>query len=504
MTVAALFHSLGVSTDIHVEGGLAVKSPTSSAVIATLAMDTQHSIAKKTVQLRAAQQNFAGLKRDIRAALIEKYAAALKLHANILAEIIHLESGKTTKEALGEASGAGDVLLKTIADACLPEQAGMIRCKERPPVGVVGLITSFNFPIAVAHWTIAPALLAANSLLWKPSEKTPLTALACKAIFDGVAGEHKHLLEVAIGAREVGEWLVSSEEVDMVSATGSVAMGHGIKALLTKKKNNNVAPILELGGNNGIIISDQLSDTQLEWSLAAIMNSFLGTTGQRCTNTRRLIVHHNSLKQTISTLERFIKDFLKNPLDPDNVYGYNALIDEDAWKRFELAKKQVIAEGGSVLFGSRLASRGGFYVEPALALLSSQTPIMHMETFAPILFIAPYEGDIAEGCNLLNAPENSGLVAAIYTQSQREADFFAAHCDAGHALINPPKGTGTPAHGMGFGGNKHSGCGEILNSADPLAAFTRLGRYTRIAQNKEIELNDDPMSDDSKRKRKQT
>jgi aldehyde dehydrogenase (NAD+) len=151
----------------------------------------------------------------------------------------------------------------------------------------------------------------------------------------------------------------------------------------------------------------------------------------------------------------------------------------------------VLAEGGSVVFGQRLKAKdGGFYPEPCLALLPSQTPIMHTETFAPILFVAPYSGDVADACMALNAPENAGLVGAIYTQSQREADYFAVHCDAGHALINPPKGTGTPAHGMGFGGNKHSGEGEILNTADPLQAFTRPGHFTRIAQNKDVKMTE--------------
>lgn len=487
MTMDSIFKTLGAGADLHAAKGLVVTSPIDGSAIASLAPDTRATIAQKTASLRQAQKQFSALKRSKREALIDAYAAALKSHANELAQIIHLEGGKTLKEAAGEAGGAADVLSKTIKDATLAEFSGMVRTKERPPVGVVGLITSFNFPIAVAHWTLAPALLAANAVLWKPSEKTPLTALASKAIFDKVAGEHAGLFEIAIGGREVGEALVGSEQVDLVSATGSVAMGQGIKTILAKKKNNSLPPILELGGNNGVIVSTSVSDAHLEWSLGCLMNSFLGTTGQRCTNTRRLIVHKDVHEKTVTVLKRLISDFLKNPLAEDNAFGYGPLIDEDAWNRFEHAKKMVLAEGGSLVFGNRLQAKdGGFYPEPCLALLPSQTPIMHTETFAPILFVAPYGGDIADGCAALNAPDNAGLVGAIYTQSQREADYFAQHCDAGHVLINPPKGTGTPAHGMGFGGNKHSGEGEILNTADPLQAFTRPGRFTRIAQNKDV------------------
>lgn len=487
MAIADILDKLGLKLDLAAGAGLAVNSPLDGAALASVAADTPASVARKAQNLGAAKKRFTQQHRARREALAAQYAAALKTHADALAEIIHLEGGKTRKEALGEVNGAADILLKTIKDTALPELTGMLRVKERPPVGVVGLITSFNFPIAVAHWTLAPALLAANAVLWKPSEKTPLTALACKAVFDKAAGEWAGLLEIAIGGRETGEALVASEAVDMISATGSVGMGQGIKTILAKKKNNAVPPILELGGNNGAIISDRMSEAHLEWSLGCLMNSFLGTTGQRCTNTRRLIVHKDRMDKTVSVLKRLIGDFLKNPLAADNGFGYGPLIDADAFNRFEQAKAQAVAEGGSLLLGNRLAGpQGGFYVEPCLALLPSHAPVMHKETFAPILFIAPYGGDIDAACAMLNAPDNAGLVGAIYTQSQKEADYFASHCEAGHVLINPPKGTGTPAHGMGFGGNKHSGEGEILNSADPLQAFTRPDRFTRIAQNKEI------------------
>lgn len=475
--------------------GLAVHSPHDGSVIATLAPDDAKSVAAKVESAKKAQERFATLPRREREKLLEALSAALKSERELLGEIIHREGGKTLKEGVGETDSAADIVLKTIKDATLPEFSGMLRCKERPPVGVVGLITSFNFPIAVAHWSIAPAMLAGNAVVWKPSEKTPLTALAVKKIFDSVAGEHKDLLQIVIGAREVGEALVASEAVDMISATGSVAMGEGIKKTLAQKKNHAVPPILELGGNNGVIISDKMSRAHLEWSLSSIMNSFLGTTGQRCTNTRRLIVHSSQMGAVEEILLRFINDFLQANFSAsgfvaDNAYGYGPLIDGDALRRFEQAKKQVAEEGGRIVRGARLMESGkGVYVEPALAILPTQSAIMHKETFAPILFIAPYSGSLSDALATLNAPENAGLVAGIYTQSQQEADQFAAHVQAGHALINSPKGTGTPAFGMGFGGNKHSGSGEILNSADPLAAFTRPTHFTRIAQNKDVAMD---------------
>ncbi len=438
------------------------------------------------------------MSRAERSVTIEAYSAALKANRTKLAELIHLEAGKTEKESLAEADGSADILLKTIKDAALPELGGMLRRKERPRRGVVGLITSFNFPMVVAHWTLAPALLAGNAVIWKPSEKTPLTALACKAIFDKVFGAHAEIFAVAVGGREAGESLVKSEGIDIVSATGSVGNGQGHPRPAAAKKNNALPPVLELGGNNGIIISNKISEAHLEWSVKSLFTSFLGSTGQRCTDTRRLIVHKDVIDKVVALLKAHIESFLAasakdGGFDPANEFGYGPLIDEDAFRRFENAKKRASEEGGKILFGARLfadKNPAAYYVEPALAVMKAQTPIMYEETFAPLLFIAPY-GSLDEAFVFLNAPENGGLVGGIYTQSQAEADRFARENQAGHGVINSAKGTGTPAFGMGFGGNKASGSGEILNAADPLAAFTRPGSFSRIAQNKDISMDRD-------------
>lgn len=465
-------------------GGLKVTSPADGSLIAELATDEAADLETKIRRAAAAQVLWAKASRSVRAAALEALSADIRAQRELLAGLIALEGGKTLKEALGEADSSADVILKTLKNATLPELSGMARCKERPPVGIVGLITSFNFPLVVANWTLAPALLAGNAVLWKPSEKTPLTALAFKAVFDEAFGEHKDLLHIVIGTRDIGAALVAHESIDMISATGSVAMGEGIKTALACKRNHGVKPILELGGNNGVIVSDKMSESQFEWSLNALLNSFLGTTGQRCTNTRRLIVHRSLYDKTVSILTRKIADFNWEE------YGYNALIDEDAYKRFEHAKQQAQQQNGSIVMGNRLhPESGGYYAEPALALMPSHSAIMQEETFAPLLFITPYDGDIDEAIRLVNLPANAGLVNAIYTQSQAEADRFAALNEAGHSLINSPKGTGTPAFDMGFGGNKASGEGEILNAADPLRAFTRDTHFSRVAQNTDVVMD---------------
>lgn len=493
-SIPALLASLGAPT---AASGLAVTCPATGETLAYLTPDNAATIDAKLHKAAAAQARWHELLRPQREALLEQFSAALRSRRDALATLITYEAGKIVRESMTEAEGIADIILKTIKDASLPEFGGMLRRKEREPLGVVGLITSFNFPLVVAGWTLGPALLAGNGAVWKPSEKTPLVATATKAIWDSVAGEHKDLLQLAIGLRDVGEALVAHPLTAMVSATGSVGMGKGINATLAQKQTNIGAPVLELGGNNAVVITANTTPEHLAWAAQALLNSFFGTSGQRCTNSRRLIVHRSQYDALIGLLTEKISGFLAggvhNPLEGgNNEFGYGPLIDADAFKRFEHAKSEARAQGGEVLFGARLlADRfpNAYYVEPALVLMPEQTLIMHEETFAPLLYAVPYDGTIEDAMAIANAPANAGLVGAIYTLSQAEADRFSQLNQAGHCLINSPRGTSTPAYGMGFGGNKDSGEGEILNAADPLAAFTRKTRFIRIAQNKDILMN---------------
>lgn len=428
------------------------------------------------------QGQLASANRHVRQAMLEQYAAHLKESRTELAAILASDSKKTLRDAQAEVDASIDIIGKTIRDTALPDLGDMTREKRRRPVGIVGLITSFNFPLVVAHWNIAPAILAGNAVLWKPSEKTPAAARAAKDIFDTVAGPFADVLQIVEGGREVGAALVADEAVDLISATGSVAMGEAIKKTLSVKKNNKVPPILELGGNNAAVIGEKISEHHLTFTLQAILSSFLGTTGQRCTNTRRLVVHRAWFDTAVSEMERLIGEFISSGMmrDQENIYGYNMLVDADAEARFAAAKAEAAKEGGRILFGGR--------GEPALAVMPAQTAVMHSETFAPLLYIVPYDGKIADAMQIVNAPENAGLTNGIYTLSQAEADQFIALNEAGHSTVNSSKGTGTPAFGMGFGGNKASGAGEILWSIDPLAAFTKPQHAHRIAINKTVPL----------------
>ena len=440
----------------------------------------QHPLRFHVLAAQEAQHQLADLGRKARVALLESYAAGLQAARTTLAETLAQDAKKTLKDAQAEVDASIDIIHKTIKDATLADIGDMAREKIRPPVGIVGLITSFNFPMVVAHWNIAPAILAGNAVLWKPSEKTPLAAFECKKIFDATAGKHKDVLQVLRGNRALGASMVAHEEVDMISATGGVAMGEAIRKTLATKENNSVPPILELGGNNAVVIGEKVDDTHISFAVNAILTSFLGTTGQRCTNTRRLIIYVKWFERVVAQLERLVGEFISSGAmnDPENIYGYRQLIDDDAVKRLEQTKAQAIKQGAKILFGGPN--------EPVLAIMPGQAAIMHTETFAPLLYLVPYSGLIDSAMKLVNEPENAGLVNGIYTLSQEEADRFVALNEAGHSLINSPKGTGTPANGMGFGGNKASGSGEILWSGDPLAAFTKPAPAKRVAVNKAI------------------
>jgi aldehyde dehydrogenase (NAD+) len=493
-----LFEVLGGGINLSAPDGLEIVTPADGSVIASITQDISKSISQKANAACAAQKSWATTTtRAERAELVRALSAAIKEQRDPLATLITLEAGKTLKEAYAEVDGSADILLKTVDSTTLAPLGNMERTKERPPVGLLGLITSFNFPLAVANWNMGAALLAGNAVLWKPSEKTPLVALAYHCIFKKVAAARSDLLHIIVGGRDVGESLVACEEVDMISATGSVAMGKGIKATLAKKYNKGVNHILELGGNNGVVISDKSSKAHREFAVQSLMGSFLGTSGQRCTNTRRVFIHRDVYDEVCehfkTTLDEFIASgVIQNPLEGEsNDYGYGPLIDAAAYRLFDRTMRMAEAQGGLAVLGQRLMKQeypNAYYVEPALVFLPEQTVVMQEETFGPLLFLVPYDGGVENATAMVNEPANSGLVSAIYTQSQKEADYFALHSEAGHVLINPPKGTGTPAHGMGFGGNKESGEGEILNAADPLQAFCRSGHFRRIASNSDITM----------------
>lgn len=476
-SLQALLGKMGVRPQEPAE--MQVLSPIDGLQIFALQIDTAQQVGSKIVLAAAMQERWAEKCPNMRAEMLQKFADAVEVAAEDLTQIIHIEAGKTVAEAAGEVTNFVKVM-RTNCEAeiarNLPDLGIMQRQKIYKPVGVVALITSYNFPLAVAGWTLAPALLAGNAVVWKPSEKTPLTALAVQAIFAKTLPDVAPLLQVAIGAAEVGKAVVEHKQIAMVSATGSVGMAQAILQVHKGK----VPPVLEAGGNNAVVVSQANSPENLKFALQSIISSFLAGGGQKCTNTRRLFVHSAIYAGFVGDLKTALKKFIAGGCDG---YGYAPLIDGAAFVQFEAAKR------GQVSFGARRLQEqfpNAFYVEPALVELPTQTEIMHHECFAPLLYIVKYD-DFSAAVEAVNAPENAGLVNGIYTQSRAEFEEFAAKNEAGHTVVNSPTGTGTPAHGMGFGGNKLSGQGEILNGENQLLPFT-LGA-NRVAVNGQVELS---------------
>ena len=509
MSAQRILEGLGANVSCNELGGLEVTSPATGEVVATIKLDTQASLREKITDSVLAQRAWGEVPYNAREEFLIYLAEQIKFHREALANIVNLEAPKTHKDAWVEPDGSVWVLNKTIGDAKFAPAGNMDLRVQHKPAGVVGLITAFNYPLLVASWNLAPALLAGNSVVWKPSEKTPLTALGYEGLFRKAANDFNNikgqkivpdnLIQVVVGDRDIGTALVANESVDMVSATGSVAMGKGIDATLRLKKNRDVPSVLELGGNNAIVISNKCSPEHIEFALSSILNSMLVTGGQRCTNTRRVIVHEDVYDIVIQGLKTKFAGFIESgevtSMDrgESGPYDYSPLIDEDAFLRMQQAVDQAKSEGGSVLFGVRQLHNKhpkAFYVQPALVELPEQSAVMFRETFAPILFVTKYRGDVDQAIDMVNAPSNARLVNGIYTLCQQEADRFASKNLAGHTVINSPKGTGgTPVLGLGFGGNGDSGQGTILESRNPLGPFTRKELSSRVAQNNEVKMN---------------
>jgi aldehyde dehydrogenase (NAD+) len=343
------------------------------------------------------------------------------------------------------------------------------------PLGVCGVITAFNFPVAVWAWNAALALVCGNAVVWKPSEKTPVAALAVQALFEraverfsqqhpGVAPAQ--LCQVLIGRADIGAAIARSPSVPLVSATGSAAMGRQVAVDVAARLGRS---LLELGGNNGMIVAPT---ADLELALRGITFSAIGAAGQRCTSLRRLFVHRSIHDELAARIERVYANVrIGDPLAADTLVG--PLIDRPAYDAMQAALQQARAEGGAVSGGERvhLPDDGqtppedraeAFYVRPALVRMPQQSAIMHRETFAPILYVVAYD-DFEQAVALNNAVPQ-GLSSAIFTNDMREAEAFMAASGSDCGLANVNIGTSGAEIGGAFGGEKDTGGGREAGS----------------------------------------
>jgi aldehyde dehydrogenase (NAD+) len=338
-------------------------------------------------------------------------------------------------------------------------------------LGVVGIITAFNFPVAVWAWNTALALVCGNTVVWKPSEKTPLCAIACQKLLAEILhnnGLPEGISNLIMGDREVGEWLSADNRIALISATGSTRMGKEVAVTVAQRLGKT---LLELGGNNAIIVTP---DADLKMTIIGAVFGAVGTAGQRCTSTRRLIIHehiYDNVKKQLTKAYGQLK--IGDPLDTKNHVG--PLIDKAAVKSYLNALDKIKTQGGKMLIkGKILEGKGyesGCYVQPVIAEVENHYEIVQHETFAPILYLIKYKGDISAAIDLQNSVAQ-GLSSAVMTNNLREAELFlsAAGSDCGIANVNI--GTSGAEIGGAFGGEKETGGGRESGS-DAWKAYMR-------------------------------
>jgi aldehyde dehydrogenase (NAD+) len=330
------------------------------------------------------------------------------------------------------------------------------------PLGPVGIITAFNFPVAVWAWSAMLAWVCGDPVIWKPSEKTPLCAIACHAVVQSVLHEMPEvpdgIASLFVAGRDVAATLVDDARVPLISATGSVAMGRAVAPRIASRFGR---ALLELGGNNGMIVAPS-ADTQL--AVRSIVFGAVGTCGQRCTTLRRLIVHQSRYDEIVS---RLMAAYATLPIGDPSVEGtlVGPLIDEAAWKSMQTALSRAEVEGGTVHFGQRVTEgvpRGGYYVRPAIVEIPHAAAIVREETFAPILYVMPYES--FEDAIAIHNDVPQGLSSAILTNDLREAERFCSAAGSDCGLVNVNAGTSGAEIGGAFGGEKETGGGRESGS----------------------------------------
>ena len=494
MKTTDLMKALGVDLKKHAGKDFSVSSPIDGGVLASLKADSTAEVDTKIKNSVASFKEWRDWAAPKRGELIRLFGEELRRAKEPLAEIVSIECGKILAEGLGEVQEMIDIC--DFAVGLSRQLYGLTIASERPqhamqenwlPLGPVGVISAFNFPVAVWAWNFALAIVCGDPVLWKPSEKTPLCALACQAVFAKAAARFAeagkappaHLSQLILGDAKIGERLVANPAVALVSATGSTRMGRAIGPRVADRFGKS---LLELGGNNAIIVSDK---ADLALALNSILFGAVGTAGQRCTTTRRILVHHSIADRLFDQLEKsyaFIAaKKIGNPLDKKTLIG--PLVDKASFDTMQKALKQAKAEGGKVSFGRRvLADKypDAYYVEPALVKMPKQTDVVRHETFAPVLYVMPYK-TLAEAMEIHNdVPQ--GLSSAIFTTDVREAEYFRKYSDCGIANVNI--GTSGAEIGGAFGGEKETGGGASrVQTRGKIICAARPARYTMAARN---------------------
>ncbi|YBV96444.1 aldehyde dehydrogenase family protein [Phyllobacteriaceae bacterium JZ32] len=478
---AALLEKLGVNPAAYTGGTLASFTPVTGEQIASV---KAHSATEAQQIIDKADEAFRQWRlvpAPKRGELVRLFGEELRQFKNELGRLVSIEAGKIPSEGLGEVQEMIDIC--DFAVGLSRQLYGLTIATERPghrmmetwhPLGVVGVISAFNFPVAVWSWNAALALVCGDAVVWKPSEKTPLTALACNALFAramkrfGDAPEG--LSQLLIGDRAIGEVLVDHPKVPLVSATGSTRMGREVGPRLAKRFARS---ILELGGNNAGIVCPS---ADLDMALRAIAFGAMGTAGQRCTTLRRLFVHESVYDALVPRLKKaYASVSVGSPLETSALVG--PLIDKAAFDNMQKALKEAASHGGSITGGERVDTgyANAYYVKPALVEMPKQVGPVLEETFAPILYVMKYS-DFDEALREHNAV-GAGLSSSIFTLNLREAERFLGPDGSDCGIANVNIGTSGAEIGGAFGGEKETGGGRESGS-DAWKAYMRRATNT--------------------------
>ena len=479
MDPKALLKELGVDLSFHAGNDLACRSPIDGAELARLRADSAADVQSKVGAAADAFRAWRAVPPPRRGELARLFGEELRKEKAALGRLVSVEAGKILQEGLGEVQEMIDIC--DFAVGLSRQLYGLTIASERPghrmmetwhPLGVVGVITAFNFPVAVWAWNASLALVCGDTVVWKPSEKTPLTALACQALLERSAARFgeapKGLSQVVLGGRETGDALVGDARVALISATGSTRMGREVAARASQRL---ARTLLELGGNNAMVVAPS---ADLDLAVRAITFAAAGTAGQRCTTLRRLFVHESVYAKLVPSLKKAYASLpVGDPLKEGTLVG--PLIDRGAFDSMQAALEQARKEGGAVHGGERISTPGGYYVRPALVEMPAQTPIMHRETFAPVLYAVPYR-DLEEVIAWHNAVPQ-GLASSIFTNDIREAERFMSAGGSDCGIVNVNIGPSGAEIGGAFGGEKETGGGRESGS-DAWKAYMRRATNT--------------------------
>jgi len=472
-TAHDLLQTLGVAEAHYTGGSLAARSPIDGRATGAVHEAGADAVREAVARAHAAHLAWRSVPAPRRGELVRLFGETLRQHKATLAALVTLEAGKVSSEGAGEVQEMIDIC--DFAVGLSRQLHGLTIASERPghrmmeqwhPLGVVGVISAFNFPVAVWAWNATLALVCGNAVVWKPSEKTPLTALATQALFEQALARFgddapAHLSQVCNGRAAAGEALVDDPRVALLSATGSTRMGRAVGPRVAARFGRC---LLELGGNNAIIVAPS---ADLDLAVRGILFGAYGTAGQRCTTTRRVIAHASIHDELLARLDRARASLrVGDPREAGVLVG--PLVDAAAFDAMQAALAQARAEGGTVRGGEpvRVGDGAGatdaWYAAPALVTMPAQTAVVRHETFAPILYLLRYD-TLDEAIALQNGVPQ-GLSSSIFTNDLREAETFLSATGSDCGIANVNIGTSGAEIGGAFGGEKETGGGRESGS----------------------------------------